>query len=207
MNKTLLALAAALVVLPAQAVVVTDISGITVVDTVTFDSYDGFITTGPEAVSANVTFSGSSGSQLGAFVAELGTNGLWGAGKVFAATDVTGSLTFALGSGFSTSGIGAFVNHFDGAPTILVEALDGAGNVLEFTNVSVPTPMGFNDGQFIGFSRGTSDINAIRFSGTGVVLDDLVHAAPIPEPGTWAMMLAGVAALGAVARRRRARQA
>lgn len=207
MNKQLVALAAwaALAVgVPAQAALVTSSAGITPADTITFDSFDGLITNGPLALTANVTFSGTSGSQLGANLAVLGDNGLWGVDKIFAATDVSGTLTFAMASG-TVSGFGAFVNHFDGASNALtVSAWDSNGQLLEQYAVNVSTPSGFNDGQFVGISRASADIASITFSGTGVVLDDLVHTSPIPEPGTYALMVAGLAALGALHRRRRA---
>jgi hypothetical protein len=39
---------------------------------------------------------------------------------------------------------------------------------------------------------------------TTLYIDNLGGVAPIPEPGTWAMMLGGLLGLGAVARRRKA---
>lgn len=42
---------------------------------------------------------------------------------------------------------------------------------------------------------GSNSIGEVRFSGV---------AAPIPEPGTWALMAAGAGMLGFIARRRRA---
>lgn len=45
---------------------------------------------------------------------------------------------------------------------------------------------------------GTSAVGATRYSG------DLSAVAAVPEPSTWAMALAGLAAVGAIARRRRA---
>lgn len=45
---------------------------------------------------------------------------------------------------------------------------------------------------------GTSAVGGTRYSG------DLSAVAAVPEPSTWAMALAGLAAVGAIARRRRA---
>jgi len=41
------------------------------------------------------------------------------------------------------------------------------------------------------------------FYGDGVVLDNLTFTTPVPEPETYALMLAGLGAVGLVARRRR----
>ena len=81
--KTLTAALALAALLPAHAALTSnpgDITG-TVVD---FEAFDGLITTGPEMVSPGLIFTGDSGSVLGANIADLGQNGLWGAGNMFA---------------------------------------------------------------------------------------------------------------------------
>ena len=57
-----------------------------------FEAYDDFLTMGPELMAPGVVFTGDAGSILGAYIADLGGNGLWGAGSHFAATDLIGAL-------------------------------------------------------------------------------------------------------------------
>jgi hypothetical protein len=190
---------------------------------VTFDEFDGLIGVGPTEVGMaatghSVIFTASTPSTLGAFIADLGTNGLWGAGKIFAATG-TGAfpvppdepLPIAPGFGLLhytftgkvTKGAGAMMNSFDGGSIFMI-AYGADTTILEAHVVSVSTPGGFNDGSFFGIVRPGADIRAIAFGGTGLVMDDLVFTTPVPEPETWAMMAAGLGLVGwAAARRRR----
>ncbi len=59
---------------------------------------------------------------------------------------------------------------------------------------------------FVASTASTSiTLSGVSAGGTGLMLalDNVsLVAAPVPEPGTWALMLGGVAALGALARRR-----
>ena len=47
-----------------------------------------------------------------------------------------------------------------------------------------------------------ADIRSISFKGNGVVVDNLTVAMPVPEPETYAMLLAGLGLIGMAARRR-----
>ena len=86
------ALAAAAMAAPAGAA---QISAITNPDGVaTFDSFDQALTSGPidtpvtsapGLMAPSVDFSATVDSTLGADIAELGANGIWGAGRLFAA--------------------------------------------------------------------------------------------------------------------------
>lgn len=189
--------------LPAQAALATDAAQIAHPVLIDFDSFDGLLTTGPQALGSGITFNGDAGSELGAYVRDLGDNGAWGAGKVFAAGGFNGELRFLFDT--ASRGAGAFVNHFasGGLPfAIAVTAYGIAGNVLETHTVPVGTAFdSYNEGLFLGISRGQADIRALSFKGTGVVLDDL-RVSAVPEPGTAAMLLAGVGAIGLLMRRR-----
>jgi len=200
-----LALAA---VLPAHAAVTNDpaaIAGPT--QTVDFEAFDGLMTTGPVMVAPSLTFTGDQGSELGAFIADLGDNGLWGAGNKFAATDFIGELRFTFNDGLVSAGAGALVNHFALSPlpfSVVISAYGQNNQIIETHTAMVNTgPDSLNEGLFLGIVRPQADIRSISFKGNGVVIDNLVFTTPVPEPGTYALLLAGLAAVGFVARRRR----
>lgn len=200
---------AAAATLPAHALLVTDAGAIagptTVVD---FEAFDGLLTSGPETVAPGVVFSGDSAAELGANNRDLGDNGLWGANGYFAAGGVTGELRFTFSSGLS-SGAGAFVSHYANttlpfALAVEVSAYGDNNQIIETHNYSVAaTSNDYNAGQFLGITRGQADIRSISFKGVGVVADNLVLTTPVPEASTWAMMLAGLLAVGFVGVRQR----
>jgi hypothetical protein len=189
--------------LPAQAALATDAAQIANPMLIDFDSYDGFITNGPEALGGGVTFNGDEGSELGAYIRDLGDNGAWGAGKLFAAGGFNGELRFLFDT--TTGGAGAFVNHYATGElpfAVAVTAYGIGGHVLETHTVPVMTAFdSWNEGLFLGITRAQGDIRALSFKGTSVVLDDLLVTA-VPEPGTTAMLLAGLGAVGLLMRRR-----
>ncbi len=204
-------LAAVFAAAPAQAALTGNMGDILSPNVITFDEFDGLLGSGPTQVGAsigqNVVFTSSLPSTLGAFIADLGTNGLWGAGKVFAATGTPDDLVPGFGllhytfTDKVTRGAGAMLNSFDGGP-ILVIAYGADTTILEAHVVSVSTPGGFNEGSFYGIVRGADDIRAIAFGGMGLVMDDVTFTTPVPEPETYALMLAGLGLVGWAARRR-----
>lgn len=205
MNFKPLLLAAALVAaLPAHAALTND-SSIFDPNVINFSAYDGFFTTGPEMIAPGVVFTGDTGSQLGVNIADLGTNGLWGAGNVFAASDSIGELRFTFADGL-TSGAGALVNYyeFDAFPfSVVISAYGDNNQIIETHTVMIDTDeSSLNEGLFLGIVRNTADIRSIAYKGNYVVVDNFTFNTPVPEPETYAMLLAGLGLLGLSTRRR-----
>ena len=202
---TAIALAAA-ATLPAHAALTTDAGTIAAPSAVIdFEAFDGLLTSGPEMVAADVTFTGDAGSELGAYVRDLGDNGAWGAAGKFAASGFIGELRFTF-NGLS-AGAGAFVNHFalDALEgwAVVVSAYGDNNQIIETHTMTVDSAWdSYNEGTFLGITRAQADIRSIAFKGVGVVVDNFTYTTPVPEPESYALMLAGLAALGFLVRRR-----
>lgn len=197
--------------LNAQASVVTSNAGFTVVED--FESFDGLVTKGPQALSNGLVVKSTVYSTIGAFGVDLVNNGTWGAGNKFAgigdlssipstSEGFVGKMTFDLGS--KHTGVGALFSIYNDDTTsgeITIEALDAYKNVLETTTfvVDLNDPFLNNAGLFYGFTSTSADIVALQVSGDGFVVDN-ISVQPVPVPGALVFMLSGL--IGLFARRR-----
>lgn len=211
---TLLALGGA-----AQAAAVQDQSGFGPSKVITFNAFDGLITTGEVDVGTaeigmEVKLTSGPFAEVGANNRDLGENGLWtgfGSGPAveghFLASSFTGKrgeLGFSFATGLSS--VGAYVNQFRLAGvnnSLTLLAYDKYGNTLESFTYSVKTEWdSYDQGQFLGFKRASADIYGFGVAGNNIVLDNLTVAAPVPEPESYALLLAGLGVLGLLSRRR-----
>jgi len=203
--KALLAACMMSLHLEAHAALTSNIHEIANPQIIDFENFDGLITDRTEPVAPGIDFTGTPGSILGAFIADLGSNGLWGAGNHFAAADNVGTLHFTFING-PTSAAGALLNSYNGEP-ISISVFGDNHRMLESHSVDIDTSEdSLNAGAFFGIARPTADIRSISFFGRGLVADNLAFASPIPEPETYMMLLAGLGVIGVIARRRRDRK-
>lgn len=136
------------------------------------------------------------------------SNGSWSNFSYASTNSSTGTITFDLGSTFSSAG--AFLNYspatFDGTP--FITALDSARNVVATYNLAtlapVSTPGAVNDGAFRGIQSDISNIRYLSLTGGYLLAHSVTTAnvAAVPEPATWAMMILGMGAIGYSMRRR-----
>ena len=173
-----------------------------------FQSFDNLITSGPQTLGGGVTLSSTIASTVGANVADLGDNGTWGINRFAGIGDSSNSVTIGdmtLALSTPSYGVGALMNYYrTGTETINVAALNSIGGIIEQHAVTINSPGEFNFTLFVGIAGLTQDVSALRISGDGFVVDEIrLATAPVPEPGEFALMAAGLGVLGMYARRRK----
>ncbi len=184
---------------------------------------DGYsFTAAPGTVGSTTNpYGGNTG--LGAFVGQdtvfgyyLGGNGELGGEFTFLGLDSgEGSMQLLGSTGYQQLGfnLSYYIPEYGNDPTIWT--LDQAGNVLDEFNLSelapISTPDGLNETRFRGvaYDDGTL-IYGMRFGGSFLIVGetpagDVVSG--IPEPASWAMLIAGFGLVGMAARRRQPQRA
>lgn len=148
---------------------------------------------------------GAAGANLAAFdYGNPGGTSLYGMGPLSEAAEGLGAISARFAAPVSALGF-ELVDANGGAITLSLYRLDGS--LIQNLDLS-----GRHNG-FVAFSRagGTADIAGFSLTNRddyyGVSIDNLVlSAAPVPEPGSYALMLAGMAVVAGVVRRRRSTQ-
>lgn len=152
------------------------------------------------------------GSVVGQGSYGLAGNGSFGGDAVYIGVDSGTGYAQLLGdTGYSQMGF--FINY---APGVGDDAtfwtLDALGNVMDEFNIvdlaPVSTPGGYNEFAFRGvaYDDGTQ-IYGLRFGGNYILLTGTADGVPnpggVPEPATWAMLIAGFGLVGTAMRRRK----
>ena len=174
-------------------------------------------TFGPVALPGGITFqrdSAPSNTGFGAVVGQgsygLGANGSFDSTPVYIGLDGdTATGTFSLAA--PVSSIGFYFNYAPGyGNDATIAALDKNGNVFESwdlaTYAPISTPGGLNQFEFRGISESTADIYGLQFSGAYMLATGTANGAvvpSVPEPATTALMVGGLALMGAMIRRRK----
>ena len=133
-------------------------------------------------------------------------NGTTAMNNFFAGTAALPGSTFITannGAGLSFSGgtYGAMVGTFGGANTWNYLLANGVASTFQYQRQSMSNPEVFQVGGAVSLDN---TFNALPTTfNFDFASGDLVMTTPVPEPGTYAMLLAGLAAVSFVARRRR----
>jgi len=211
-QKLIYSLAACALVSPAMVHASLTTSAPTGTTTV-LSTVSGTYATAPSVVAGGFNVFAPSGESVwyGDSSFGLSSNGSWNNFAWVGGYCGSDSCTATIDLGGSFSSVGGFMNYATpgyGSAVISAIAADGV-TVLESYALDIQAPIatsGTNDGAFRGIARSGSDIAFFRLSGSYLIAHDITIAA-VPEPETYAMLLAGLGVMGAVARRRKAKQA
>lgn len=199
-----------LTALPASATVVGSISGGVIQPMPAVDYFGG----GPQVFGSGITWSSTNlfyqGGSVFGYTGGYGFvgNGSWdgGLGPMAGLNDstdaygVTDTMTFAFSS--PVSAVGGFINYVPGSANNTVLAVYDSGmNLIESYSTNAFISSSTNDGVFIGFDEGVSNISYFTLTDNYVGITNLTTA--VPEPETYAMLLAGLGLLGFMAHRRK----
>ena len=178
---------------------------------------DNYFGTGPVTVAPGVTWTSTNAFNQGGAV--YGYDGGYGFGVngydfetlagINDSSDVYGvvdSMTFSFAT--PVSSVGGFINWVPNALPVTIAAYDASNNLLESFTLSAGDVNLVTPNSFYGFLDGTADISSfVLTDGYVGVMSGLnggtITGGGVPEPATWALMLVGVAGLGAGLRARR----
>lgn len=190
----------ALAGLTAHAAPVTSLPGATVL-TMPVLNYFG---AGPQNLAPGVDWSSASSNSVFGYNDGYGfaNNGGWYGLTMVGTNDQSSTMTLTFAQ--AVAGVGAFFNYsplYYGPATIAV--YDSNSHLIESTTLTFTTNGNQNQGEFHGFMENGPSISYLTMTGAYIGATDFAVQA-VPEPETYAMLLAGLGLLGVAARRRKA---
>ena len=200
MKKLTLAVLCAVAGLSVQAAEVTALPGGVVLPMPLINAFGA----GPQNLAPGVDWSSANNGSVYGYSGSYGfaDNGGW-SGLTMAGTNDRGS-TMMLAFSQAVSGVGAFLNYaplYYGPATIAV--YDATHTLIESTTLTFSTNGSQNQGEFHGFLENSPSISYFTMTGAYIGAANFTVQA-VPEPETYAMLLAGLGLLGVAARRRKA---
>ncbi len=201
MKKTILAslLAASSLLVNAYAVEVTSLPDGTLL-TMPVLNYFG---NGPQALSPNITWTSDYNYSVFGYTNGYGFagHGSWSGQPMVGVNSGSNTMTFTFAQ--AVVGFGGFLNWAPGYGNASIAAYDVNNNLLESAAITFNTNGSLNSGEFHGFRQNSAVIKTFTMTG-GYIGGSNFAVVAVPEPETYAMMLAGLAGLGLMARRRKA---
>lgn len=215
MKRLLIATACALCV-TAQASVVTSIPGATAMPvpsqfvnawggTQTFvNAWQGAQTFAPGVLwTSNISYAFAGGADYYGF----GYNGIWSGVTMIGLNDDAAGSIMTLSFAAPVSGIAGLFNYAPGIGSASISAYDSTHALIETKVLDFSTDRSqVNQGAYLGFLESSANISYFTMSGGYIGGTDFSisgNPAPVPEPATCAMLLAGCGLVGAIARRKR----
>ena len=152
---------------------------------------------GPETIAPGIVWTEESSVSLFGYSRTygFGENGKWDGVSMYGTNSEDSSMTISFAT--PVQGVAAFMNYapFRGNPVISV--YDKYNNLLESTTLSFSA---IGSGEVHGFLESAANISHFKFSGAYLGASNLQVAA-VPEPESYAMLLAGLGLMGGIARR------
>jgi hypothetical protein len=185
----------------AYAAAVTSLSG-----TVVFMDSSNSAGSGPITQAPGIVWSSNNSNSVFGYTGGYGFagNGYWdGKPAMIGSNSSTATMEYSFAN--LLSGVGGLINYapgFGDAATISI--FDSQHTLLESSVLNFATN---GIGEFHGFQQSSANIAYFSLAGSFIGLRDLTitSVTAVPEPETYAMMLAGLGLMGAVARRRKAK--
>ncbi len=200
----IIVVAIAIFAVSAQAVEVSSLPG-----SVTYNIPSlNLFTAGPENIAPGITWSSTTSDSVFGWTGlyRFSNNGNWNDLSMIGSNTLTDTMTISFAS--PVKGVAAFMNYatssgstpLGSTPTIAV--FNSGNQLLESSTLSFSTSGLTNTGEVHGFLENTADISSMTLSGSFIGAAALQVVA-VPEPETYAMMIAGLGLMGFMVRRKK----